>query len=67
MTYQTKPPETLWRLNTLDDPFFKSKVPVEVGFKDGKQLRISCPGCNRKLMEQVSMWRPVYQIPGSND
>lgn len=51
---------TPWRPNTDADPFFKAKPPIEVQFKDGKILRISCPGCKRNLMDLVLLWRPLY-------
>jgi hypothetical protein len=51
-----------WRPNTLQDPFWKYRGPVEAEFEDGKIRRLGCPGCARGQMAFIVRWRPLPKI-----
>lgn len=48
-----------WIANTPANPFYKSKVPVEIKLKDGTVMVAKCPKCRRTMSPYVKEWRPL--------
>ena len=53
--------EAPWIKNTYENPFFRSKDPVEVRTKFGTVKELACPRCARGWMSSVVEWRPLQK------
>jgi len=56
-----------WQDNTQENPFFKSRQPVEVEYTDGKTRVIGCPRCATGSFLLVKRWRVKPQTTQPNE
>ncbi len=55
----SNPSSIEWNENTLENPFWKSKVEVEVMDNLGNTKRFKCPKCARGWHSFIKKWRTV--------
>ena len=48
-----------WKNNTTENPFWRSKVSVEVMFLNGRTRVFGCPKCSKGWHKFVRQWREV--------
>lgn len=48
-----------WQENTLLNPFWDRRGPVEIEFADGHTFVAACPSCGRRQMDKVKRWRTI--------